>query len=368
LFQKKVLATLLKENEQFFNDLVKVKNSLNARFYDVEQEIRCLMIAVASGETMLLIGPPGTAKSRLIRAFANLAGLIEDTELTPEQAPPTGAKQTKLQPLHRLPGYFEYLLTPFTEPNELFGYFDIGKLMGKGGDSGGTLQRIDTNMMQYAQVVFLDEVFNASSAILNSLLTFVNERKFHDRGESYEVNLSCLFGATNFPPKRAELIAIYDRFLLRSWVDNASSEPAPLSKLLQSGWRETNAATTGERFENLLSGAARFRAGIARLSKDGKLAIDPSDTEVARLTGYLASLVKHARQRDFSLMSNRRLVRFTKIFLVSALLDAAEKGNGAPAIDPVRDLMLLPRFGMDKPVSPNELLGFQGLLVGAAGA
>ena len=144
---------------------------------------------------MLLIGPPGTVKSRLIRAFCELIGLMDESDSNNRD-------------------YFEYLLTPFTEPGELFGYYDISKA------TKGTLERMDKGMIQHARVVYLDEVFNGSSAILNSILAFMNERIFHDRGERKPVALQCLFAATNRIPETPVLSAFFDRFLLRCKVEN----------------------------------------------------------------------------------------------------------------------------------------------------
>jgi len=359
MFSKPVLAELLKAHRPFFNDLVELNNSLNQRFVGLSEEVRCLLLAVASGESMLLIGPPGTAKSRLIRAFANLCNLIDKNELVLEEK---HVEAGKLRPVRRNQRYFEYLLTPFTEPSELFGFFDIGKLM-SGAKEGATLERLDEGMMQYAEVVFLDEVFNASSAILNSLLTFVNERKFHDRGQSYEVNLSCLFGATNFPPKRNELVAIYDRFLLRCWVENTSAEAVAVGDLLKAGWKETNAASPDKTFPNLLPQASAFRTAVHDLSVADRLSINPAEEIVSLQMTRLADVVENARRQRLSLMSNRRLVRFSKIFLVNALLRAAEQRRDDPEISVSEDLMLLVRFGLDKVPDPEQMSRFNSLLV-----
>jgi MoxR-like ATPase len=359
VFSAKALAQLAKDHQDLFKDLSDIGKVLNRRFADMESEIRCLLLSVACGESMLLIGPPGTAKSRLVRAFANLIGLVEDRELSREVKTP--ANSGKLNAFEKPNRYFEYLLTPFTEPGELFGYFDVASAM-KAENAGEGMKRLDKGMMQYAEVIFLDEVFNGSSAILNSLLTFVNEGKFHDRGQSYEVNLSCLFGATNHPPKRQELIAIYDRFLLRCWVDNARSETADIARLFAAGWKETNAALIDQKFEKTLQRAALFRNAVRHLSQqaDG-LSIDASDPATGELLTHVADMVELARRRRYSQMSNRRLVRFMKVFLTNALLRAHEKKGAAAAVGR-EDLMLLARYGLDKMCGPHEQDEFRSLL------
>ena len=100
-------------------------------------------------------------------AFAHICGLLGDDEFSGAE---DRAYDGTLREFQQEPRYFEYLLTPFTEPGELFGFFDIGKLFDAHGRSVG-LERLHEGMMQHAEIIFLDEVFNASSAILNSLLT-----------------------------------------------------------------------------------------------------------------------------------------------------------------------------------------------------
>src|SRR5688572_24830337 len=110
---------------------------LNTHFLDKQEIIRLLIVSAIAGEHMVLVGPPGTAKSALIRMFARL---VDAT-------------------------YFEYLLTRFTEPNEIFGPVDIKEFR------EGRYTRRTERMLPESQVVFLDEIFKSNSAILNSLLT-----------------------------------------------------------------------------------------------------------------------------------------------------------------------------------------------------
>nr|WP_319514451.1 AAA family ATPase [uncultured Cohaesibacter sp.] len=359
MFSQKVMAELLERHSDLFSDLVTIKKTLNDRFYGLSDQIHCQMLAVASGESMLLIGPPGTAKSRLIRAFAHICGLLGDDEFSGSD---DRAYDGVLREFQQEPRYFEYLLTPFTEPGELFGFFDIGKLFDAHGRSVG-LERLHEGMMQHAEIIFLDEVFNASSAILNSLLTFINERKFHDRGKSYEVKLSCLFGATNFPPKRPELLAIYDRFLLRSWVDNVPSEPHAIGALMQTGWQESHAKDLGRTFPQLLERASHFRADLRAMSQSGALLVDLQDEQVNDMLVRLTCVADYARGRRLSQLSNRRMVRFSRIFLVNALMRAAEQGSAQPVMDVEQELMLLARHGLDRLPDPFQENDLQSLLV-----
>lgn len=143
-----------------------------------------MTVCAVAQEPLLLVGPPGTAKSELITKFRDAMGI-----------PPEAA--------------FEYMLTRFTEPSEVFGPVDIKQLR-----EGRYLRRIQ-GKLPTASLVFLDEIFKANSAILNALLTVINERKFYQDGQPLPVHLKILFAATNDLPEQAELAALKDRFCLK---------------------------------------------------------------------------------------------------------------------------------------------------------
>src|SRR5262252_1995100 len=160
--------------------------TLERQFLGKDEIIRLLMVAVVAGEHCVLLGPPGTAKSALIRSLAELL-------------------QAR---------YFEYLLTRFTEPNEIFGPVDSAAFR------EGKYRRNTAGMLPEAEVVFLDEVFKSNSAILNALLTLLNERKYTSGGQILKCPLLSCFGASNEVPNDETLTAIFDRFLLRIRSDN----------------------------------------------------------------------------------------------------------------------------------------------------
>ena len=166
-----------------------IRRDLEQKFLAKEEIIRLMLVAAIAGEHMVLVGPPGTAKSALIRAFARMIDAR----------------------------YFEYVLTRFSEPNELFGPVDIQAFR------GGQYRRVTTGMLPEAEIVFLDEAFKANSAILNSLLTLLNERRFNNGSTVLKVPLISLFAASNEVPSTDNLDAIFDRFLLRVHSDNLDS-------------------------------------------------------------------------------------------------------------------------------------------------
>ncbi len=166
-----------------------IARTLSGYFLDKQEIIRLLTISAIAGEHMVLIGPPGTAKSAIIGMFAQLIDAR----------------------------YFEYLLTRFTEPNELFGPVDIKEFR------EGRYTRRTQGMLPEAEIVFLDEIFKSNSAILNSLLHIINERRFANGPDILNVPLISLFGASNEVPNDDNLAAMFDRFLLRVRSDYLDS-------------------------------------------------------------------------------------------------------------------------------------------------
>src|SRR5437667_3023599 len=177
-----------------------VVNILKRRFVGRDEVIDLVALAVVAGEHLFLYGPPGTAKSMLIRQFAS-------------------AVQGR---------YFEYMLTRFSEPNEIFGPIDLVRLR------EGTVATVTTGMLPEAEFVFLDELFNANSAILNNLLTVLHERIYRRGAETHKLPILSLFSASNHLPEDESLKALYDRFLLRCHVDNLARESIP--QLLAARW------------------------------------------------------------------------------------------------------------------------------------
>src|SRR6476660_8270928 len=177
-----------------------VLDPLKARFVARDEVIDLVGLAAVAGEHLFLYGPPGTAKSALIRQFASA--------------------------VHGR--YFEYLLTRFSEPNEVFGPIDIARLR------EGTVATVTTGMLPEGEFVFLDELFNANSAILNNLLTVLNERIYRRGAETHRLPLLSLFSASNHLPEEEALEALFDRFLVRCHVRSLEREALP--RLLAAGW------------------------------------------------------------------------------------------------------------------------------------
>ncbi len=178
---------------------------MKAAFVGKDEIIDLLGVCLVARENLFILGPPGTAKSALVQEMAR-----------------------------RIDGRaFDYLLTRFTEPNELFGPFDIRRLR------EGDLVTNTEGMLPEATFVFLDELLNANSAILNSLLLVLNERVFRRGRETMPLPTLMVVGASNSLPEDDALGALFDRFLLRVHCDNVG--PEQLSEVLDAGWKLTQA-------------------------------------------------------------------------------------------------------------------------------
>ncbi|MCK8496683.1 MULTISPECIES: AAA family ATPase [Myxococcus] len=176
---------LSREAQGLRDRLNRFRQALGRHFVGKQPLVDLMTVAAVAQEPLLLVGPPGTAKSDLVLKFREALRIPSED-------------------------YFEYLLTRFTEPSEVLGPIDINLLR------QGRYIRREGGKLPTARLVFLDEVFKASSAILNALLTVINERKFYQDGAPQPVRLKVLFAATNELPEHAELGALKDRFCLKA--------------------------------------------------------------------------------------------------------------------------------------------------------
>src|SRR5262245_2223877 len=176
----------------------------------VERETLLELVALSAvaGEHVLVIGPPGTAKSEAVRRVARV----------------TGGR------------YFEYLLGRFTEPSEIFGPIDLRRL------KEGVVETETSGMLPEAEFAFLDEVFKGSTAILNTLLGLLNERVFRRGHSTVACPLRVCVGASNALPDDESLAAFADRFLVRVFVDPI---PDPRIEELLEGGRALGRTSSG---------------------------------------------------------------------------------------------------------------------------
>lgn len=188
---------------------VKIMNTiyddLTREFVEKDEIIRMMIVCAVGQEPMIIFGPPGTAKSAMISRFCQMLQL--------------GSSD-----------YFQYLLTRFTEPDELLGIVDINNYL-----AGEGYRRVQgDSSLQQARVVFLDEIFRGNSAILNTLLSIINERRYYEAGRVEQARTEVVYGATNNTPYDPDLVAFYARFPIR--VQSVGVTPRNVSKLLNRGW------------------------------------------------------------------------------------------------------------------------------------
>ena len=261
---------------------------MGAQFLDKQEIIRLMTVSAIAGEHMVIVGPPGTAKSAMIDMFAKLIDAR----------------------------YFEYLLTRFTEPNELFGPVDISAFR-----EGRYTRRLE-HMLPTAEIVFLDEIFKSNSAILNSLLHVINERKFQNGPEVVNVPLISLYAASNEVPNDDNLAAMFDRFLVRVLSDNLDSYH--FHELMKKGVSLELRKMTGRGSPDptgRVSSAGEIRPVIS--SRDLR-AIQTNFDKFMQfpeefLTKY-KGLVFQIRSEGIS-VSDRRAVKLLKLFAASAVFD-----------------------------------------------
>jgi len=232
-----------------------------------EQLAELIVLAAVAQEHLLVIGPPGTGKSAVVRRVAQALG----------------------------GRYFEYLLGRFTEPSELFGAVDLKKLR------EGTVETDVTGMLPEADVAFLDEVFLGSTAILNTLLTVLNERRFRRGHTQVQCPLRVCVSAANGLPDDESLAAFGDRFLIHVFVD-----PLPdhqLETMLSGGWKSDQKTVLPE-------------GGLAHLDTlSGML----KDVRLDAARPVLANAVRKLRQAGIQL-SDRRIVKSQRLMAAAAVL------------------------------------------------
>ncbi|MFK8113491.1 MAG: AAA family ATPase [Rubripirellula sp.] len=302
---------LREEAEDIRTRLNRFRTSLGRFFVDKQHLIDLMVVAAVAQEPLLLVGPPGTAKSDLVLKFKDALGIDQKD-------------------------YFEYMLTRFTEPSEIIGPIDINELR------DGRYIRREKGKLPTAKLGFLDEIFKSNSAILNILLTIINEKKFYQDGVPQPVALRVLFAATNEIPEHGELGALKDRFVLKaeslpvqndyfSELIDAGLKAEVYRNLNQKPWVEGHAS-----FDDLIK-ANRYMMFLFG-GQDGS----GGTTDRARffpddVFNEFQRLIKTLIRDDKIFVSDRKLVKLYKLFRVRSWL----LSGGTVTRDDLRLLMYL---------------------------
>jgi MoxR-like ATPase len=287
------LEQLQEEAEDLRKRINRFRQSLG-RFFVAKQElIDMMVVAAVAQEPLLLVGPPGTAKSDLVLKFKDALGLAEDD-------------------------YFEYMLTRFTEPSEIIGPIDINLLR------EGRYIRREQGKLPTARLAFLDEIFKSNSAILNILLTIINERKFYQDGAPQPVRLRILFAATNEVPEQGELAALKDRFPLK--IESRPVQEDHFTELIDSGLRSEVYRGLNQKpwieghcsLDDLVKANRYLMYVFARQEGRNGESNDRTVFFPAEVFREFQRIVKTLVREDRVFISDRKLVKLYKLFRVRA--------------------------------------------------
>ena len=278
--------------------ITRFRTSLGRFFVNKQEIIDLMVITAVAQEPLLLVGPPGTAKSDLVLKFKDALGVGEDD-------------------------YFEYMLTRFTEPSEIIGPIDISLLR------EGRYVRREQGKLPTARLAFLDEIFKSNSAILNILLTIINEKKFYQDGIPTPVPLRVLYAATNEIPEQGELAALKDRFVLK--IESRSVAEEHFTELIDVGLQAESYRSLNQKpwveghcsLEDLLKANRYLTFLFARRVSDGRNSEEQNDRMLffpADVFREYQRLIKTLMREDRIFVSDRKLVKLYKLMRVRAWL------------------------------------------------
>ena len=270
---------------------------MNRGIYEKETEISLSLLAALAGESIILLGPPGVAKSMVSR---------------------------QLKTAFREAQSFEYLMSRFSTPDEIFGPVSIQKLK-----TSDTYERAVEGYLPTADVVFLDEIWKAGPAIQNTLLTVINEKIFRNGNREMHLPLKLLVAASNELPAKGEgLEALWDRFVIR-----IESRPIKLEKNFRAmllevkseerGVKKQSSVAEGKANSNAIT-AEEYAEWTERIGKIG-VKIEVLDAISAIRKSLRAVNVDEAAERRNIYVSDRRWKNIVRLLRTSAFMQDREE-------------------------------------------
>lgn len=270
---------------------------MNRGIYEKETEISLSLLAALAGESIILLGPPGVAKSMVAR---------------------------QLKTAFREAQSFEYLMSRFSTPDEIFGPVSIQKLK-----TSDTYERAVEGYLPTADVVFLDEIWKAGPAIQNTLLTVINEKLFRNGNREMHLPLKLLVAASNELPAKGEgLEALWDRFVIR-----IESRPIKLEKNFRAmllevkseerGVQKQSSAAEGKANSNAIT-AEEYAGWTERIDKIG-VKEEVLDAISAIRKSLRAVNVDEAAERRNIYVSDRRWKNIVRLLRTSAFMQDREE-------------------------------------------
>ena len=274
---------------------------MNRGIYEKETEISLSLLAALAGESIILLGPPGVAKSMVAR---------------------------QLKTAFRDAQSFEYLMSRFSTPDEIFGPVSIQKLK-----TSDTYERAVEGYLPTADVVFLDEIWKAGPAIQNTLLTVINEKIFRNGNREMHLPLKLLVAASNELPAKGEgLEALWDRFVIR-----IESRPIKLEKNFRAMLLESHADFSGSTgvlghadfadnadFSDLKITAEEYAEWVEKICKIG-VKEEVLDAISAIRKSLRAVNVDEAAERRNIYVSDRRWKNIVRLLRTSAFMQDREE-------------------------------------------
>lgn len=280
---------------------------MNRGIYEKETEISLSLLAALAGESIILLGPPGVAKSMVARQVK------------------TAFRETQS---------FEYLMSRFSTPDEIFGPVSIQKLK-----TSDTYERAVEGYLPTADVIFLDEIWKAGPAIQNTLLTVINEKIFRNGNREMHLPLKLLVAASNELPAKGEgLEALWDRFVIRiesrpikleknfrAMLLEVKSEEQRTSEVKseERGVKEQSSAAEGKANSNAIT-AEEYAGWTERIDKIG-VKIEVLDAISAIRKSLRAVNVDEAAERRNIYVSDRRWKNIVRLLRTSAFMQDREE-------------------------------------------